>query len=252
MVKKRKYEKNVNWGVKLFRLTLFPKLNFDLKVDEIWEKLLDSKPDSRNFSPNSGEFRLVGDYEKGILELIKTPVRIDFVYRTKQDILFEEDGSLEFTNLGSLENLKEGWLNVTQKFIEKCSDIKASRLAFGAILVNQVPNREVGYKDINSYLKLDIEPGETENFMFQINKPIEAKTNQGIKINRLTKWAVLRVSPQTSDNVTKSATKDIFLSNLELDINTKPESSSELTKVSLTDLFRELVSIGQSISKKGI
>jgi hypothetical protein len=45
---------------------------------------------------------------------------------------------------------------------------------------------------------------------------------------------------------------EIYLSNLELDINSKPESELLLEKVSLVELFEELVSVGLGISQNGI
>jgi hypothetical protein len=234
-------------------MTLFPKSTVEINLDDLWEKIVDTKPEARNFSPLNGETLLRGDYNKGVLEFKKNPLRVDFIYRVKQDFHFKEDGSIEFISLGSFTDIHNSWISFCRKSLATGWQGNVSRVAFAATLLEQFADRKSAYKKINSYLPLNIASDQVENLALQVNKPIESKLESELVLNRLTQWRVLKATAHLEDksSMVKNV-PEIYLSNLELDINSKPESELLLEKVSLVELFEELVSVGLGISQNGI
>src|SRR5208282_50763 len=71
----------------------------------------------------------------------------------------------------------------------------AIRLAYGAILLQPVDNRETGYLrlgELASAVKID---PKSEDFFYQINRPRESTTLKNMRLNRLSKWSVALFQP---------------------------------------------------------
>src|SRR4051794_34676331 len=69
---------------------------------------------------------------------------------------------------------------------------KITRVAFGAVLLLPVDNREIGYRELDRLLaSVTVDPISTKELLYRINRPKIYKGN--IVLNRLTTWASLDV-----------------------------------------------------------
>ena len=102
-------------------------------------------------------------------------------------------------------------------------------------------------------------PIDTENsidFLYQINRPRMSTNIKGLSINRLMKWAVVRLGlirfAVRADGQTLSTNLPYqFACRLELDISTDAEFSGVFNSDSLNAVFDEMVSIAKEISANG-
>jgi hypothetical protein len=128
------------------------------------------------------------------------------------------------------------------------------RLAFGAILNQSTASSQEGYEKLSKYLTFDLDKDSSE-FLYQINRPRKSQNlNLDLIINRLSKWSVnllagFILSP--NDMRQYSLKPAEFALSLELDINTAADFSGELQPEKLSEIFQELVNLGQEIANKG-
>ena len=128
-------------------------------------------------------------------------------------------------------------------------------MAFGAVLISSVSERDEGYQKISGYLPFNVDL-EARNFAYQINRRRKSRLDiSGLEINRLSKWACMeRRTTQFMVGETTTVNDDspsLFAARLEVDINTVPEYPSLLAPDSLADLFSECLDLGTEIAEKG-
>ncbi len=175
------------WRVETGRVTAFSNEVLQVEGNTWWNDVVGAAPEAVVSRPKTGQYQTRGEFEGRRLALQIQPGRIDWavapVVKTE-----EEDPSLPllgpFTEvLASLTKLVTAWL-------PQAPPIK--RLAFGAVLVQPVENLRAGYVLIRKYVRgLDIDPENSSDFLYQINRPRQATTPiHGLRINRLSKWSV--------------------------------------------------------------
>jgi hypothetical protein len=133
-----------------------------------------------------------------------------------------------------------------------------TRLAFGAVIVYPVQDRETGYQVLNPYLpSVDVDPDGAFDFLYQINRPRDSSTGiESLRVNRLSRWSVVQ-QVYTTFELGARPGRVLALSpqqlacRLELDINTTSDFSGILPADKLPDLFQELVDLGEEIIAKG-
>ena len=142
-----------------------------------------------------------------------------------------------------------------KKWLAIAPEIK--RLAFGAVLLIPVSNRDEGYTTLSRYLPFPLDL-EARNFTYQINRRRDSRLGlPGLEINRLSKWSCLeRRMTQLQFVIGESAiasedSPSNFAMRLEVDINTVPEYPKSLESGNLTGLFSEFIELGAEIAEKG-
>ncbi len=246
--------KKSEWLAENLRFTAFTKKT---EGSEKWWNLV--MPESHTqiiTTPYRGES---GKFKKGLVQLniqVAQPElqRIDWLYIPESQQLNSKD----LPNVGSLDEAVYDFLPVMEKWLSTAK-IKINRLAFGAVLIHPVVNKEDGYKYISKYLNaVKLDPLNSLDFLYQINRPriYWGKGIKGIRINRVSKWmvAVLQrieiafngqiLSALPAENVQQTACR------LEIDINTNPDVRI-LPKEKIKSILEEIVSIGIEITEKG-
>ena len=101
------------------------------------------------------------------------------------------------------------------------------------------------------YVEVDIEG--SSDLMYQISRSRQSSYDPDIKINRLTKWAVIKLETGAIlDNpLTKIQTNEAFAAHLEIDINTAKETERTYSPDELQALFEELIVLGNEIVERG-
>jgi len=209
-------------------------------------------PDNEQNNLRTGEFVQIGTYGGWALGSRVKPGRVDW------NLSIADNQSIEVPAWGgsmtaaweSIRTLGNAWLRL---------GYPAHRLAFGAILVQPVPDLTSGYTLISSCLpEVDILGDNVADFLYQINRPRESRVNVGSMTNRLSKWSVgqqgvvlMRISlGPASAPATANVERNNYAGRLELDINTAPTlAQDELQQVEL--VFSELMQLGQEIAEKG-
>ncbi len=242
-----------NWEAETLRLTAF--VNEPIRPESItwWNSLFGEEADSTESRPKQGVRKDEGVFDGGNLKLTSQPNRIEWLYSWKP----EEDSE----GLPTIGQLDEYYQKFSLKMIAWLAmSVPIYRLAFGAVLLKPVENREEGYKEISNFLpdiKIDVEG--SRDFLYQINRPRISKVvaENNIKVNRLSKWSVIRlhrlhitIGGDQSRNMAIPSSGDSAC-RLELDISTDQNISNDLPYEKLADIFSELVDLGIEIVVNG-
>jgi hypothetical protein len=238
----------LDWQVEVFRATAFP-IDGQRIDTPWWDKLVPEPPETIVSHPKEGIKEEKGPFENGKLILRTQPNRIDWQYTI--DIEKPEG----VPNLGSFYNMEYGFFNIVRNWLTICDEIK--RLAFGTILLYPVANKEEGYNLISDYLPyVHLDPINSSDFLYQINRPYTSKVTPPIIINRLSKWSIARyklfkMELSGGEKMQPTFFQDSYACRLEIDINNSPKDVDQLPKEKLVPIFDELYSLANEISRNG-
>lgn len=224
----------------------------DVVKNTWWEDTIGDKPDEVHVD-NQRKARIQKSLLNGNLwTMICQPGRVDW---TLEAVEKESDKTSELAVLGSMTtNTLEPFVKIIGKWLGKCPP--TNRLAFGAHLGKMTDDIHTGYEEIQQYLpNVKLDPQNTANFRYQINRPRKSEIDSKIMINRLNTWSVVLVSTGgvTIDPMASKISANVQSSHvrvLELDINTASVDGS-IAKNKVRKVFQELVEHGQEISSKG-
>lgn len=241
-----------NWQAESFRLTAFLSPSAQGVEQDWWKVLTNDDPERRTSEPKKGLQQEEGTFKdekiEGTLVLTIRPTRIDW-----QLLPLLETSNTGFPTLGSFADSLDSFLSLMLRWIEMAPPIQ--RLAFGAVLNRSTDSSKEAYKLISSYLPFSLDE-DSSDFIYQINRPRKSASTEvsDLLINRLSKWIVTLLegfilAPNKPESYIKTLTQ--FAVRLELDINTTPEFSVELSSEQLSQVFQELVELGKEIATKG-
>lgn len=220
--------------------------------DTWWETTIGDRPDQVHVD-NQKKAKIQKSMIKGNLwTMICQPGRVDW---TLEAIEKESDTTLDLLALGSMSTgTLEPFVNAIEKWLSICTPI--NRLAFGANLGKVTDNMRTGCEEIQQYLpSVELDPQNTANFLYQINRPRKSKVDSKITINRLNTWSMVIISTggvmidPTASKVLGNV-QHVNVCKLELDINTA-SSNSKIAEDKAIDMFKELTEQGHEISNKG-
>ncbi len=125
------------------------------------------------------------------------------------------------------------------------------------MLNSTVPDRPTGYRLLAQYLNnVKIDPDNSSDFHYQINRRRVSKNIAGLLINRLSKWSVtitkfsqFALGPVIQEFVISN--HDHISANLELDINTVPEHQTLIFREQMPTIFMELIELASEIAEQG-
>lgn len=242
------------WQVESLRMTVFPSPAAQIEPEPSWwTDLVGEPPETQVMQRKQGIRREEGPFASGRLILTIQPSRIDWLYRAMDDAESDREGP---STVGPLPESLNTFSQLMSRWFESGECPSAQRLAFGAILLQPVDDRQTGYQRLAAYLpdlQLSLE-GATD-FFYQINRARNSCSGiPGLKINRLSKWAAFSWTiteippvPEGRLQVRQKGTG----CRVELDINTHPDFSGDLPQDQLPRIFEELVTLGQEIAREG-
>lgn len=244
-----------DWRAEQFRLTVFPMPGATARASEWWEAVMASPPDETTSNPKKGTTKVVGILEPGQLVLQLQPARIDWLF-----VLGDLDSTVplqEPPNLGPVTEAVRTFSDVAERWLGRNDTPEIARIAFGAILYREEPDRRSAYVRLPDYVPVRVDP-DSSDFLFQINLPIDSRAGvDGIRINRLSKWSVasynivtLRVAGHGV--IPEGIPQPLYALRLELDINTMPEFQGPIPGGQLIAVYRELVELGLGITATGL
>jgi len=228
----------------------------DISIDDAkgwWSQYADVEPEAEITKAKAGQYSAHSEFMGGILILEVTPGRVDWHLRSKPP---EENEEVEFPNFGPIEGPLEKFSEIVKAWSANASGLQ--RMAFGAVLLWPTEDRLGGYQAVQSMLpavQIDVE--NSADFFYQINRPRPTKTGiDGLILNRLCKWSVLRVFGgryrlDSDKSLISTGMTERFAVRLELDMNTSPDVLDVLPVDRQADIFDELIGLGLEISSNG-
>lgn len=252
-IKVKQHPNFVNWQAENFRLTAFLSPSAQFTEQDWWKILTNEVPERKTSEPRIGlqqeEGKFTSEKIEGKLVLTIQPTRIDW-----QLLPLLENFNSGFPTIGSLADSLDSFFSLMLRWIEIAPPIQ--RLAFGTVLNQSVNSSKEGYKLLSHYLPFDLNE-DSSDFLYQINRPRKSASTgiSDLLINRLSKWVVVTLVEGSIFALSKpelyTNKPPQFSVRLELDINTTPDFSMELSPEQLNQVFQELVEFGKEIATKG-
>lgn len=244
------------WQAALLRLTAFPVLDPQMKSEGWWEHVVGAAPELRSSQPRQGVQQESGPYLNGTLTLDVNPLRIDWLLGPNLEQTIPPDS---LPTVGAFLKLVDAYSSSLSKWLASAPQLK--RLAFGTILLQDVASHHDGYILVDKYLPAVTLNPSTSDFLYSINRPRSSTVLEGLKINRLSKWAVAKVQgvhlqvQGTADDkgnvISGVATREVYACRLELDINTDGARTEPLATNVTSALFGELIGLSIEIATNG-
>ena len=244
------------WEVNTLRATTFVGPDFNVHPEiSWWTQVVENDAEESRSRRSVGELQESGVFEGKRLVLDIKPGRVDWNLSALPGPPDELPEMLP--TIGPLNDVLTSFLRLTSKWLDVCPP--ASRIAFGAILIKPVPDRETGYSAISELLPtVEIDPENSFDFHYQINRPRTSLSGiTGLRLNRLAKWSVaatfrLQVGAGVGGRgVVHDAEQPRFFCRLELDMNTDSEFSEGFSRDNMRPVFHELVDLGRQIAEGG-
>jgi len=244
-----------NWKTLQLRVTAFTLPNIQVLSENWWSETVGQQPEKRVSQPRAGKVHDEGPLEPGKLSLEIQPARIDWIFGPNEE---PDIVANELPNLGPFPESLSIFQRSMNSWLSSGNVPPLLRLALGCVLHFPVPNREDGYRLLNSFLhEVEVDPVRSSDFVFQINKPRESTSGiPGLIVNRLMKWAIatsfvafLQFTPEPLSS--QRTTQASFDCRLELDINNSPEYREPLPNDRLLSLLNEFISLSTEIGSEG-
>jgi len=190
------------------------------------------------------------------LELTIDPTRIQW---TAQPAINLENPPEGLPLMGPFPERRRWFVPLMQRWLATSPPL--SRLGFVATLHQPVDNRHEGYRRLDRYLRhVEVDPENSDSFLYRINRRRVSGAVPGLAINRLTTWAAMKlVSARGLFTIGSGAPVQTQQEQaewnscfLELDINTAPDfSGGALPPDRLALLLAELADMGEEIATRG-
>ncbi len=234
--------------------TFIPNLSVDGAIENTWwDKTIADKPEDEHINRQKGVKEQTGSLHGHRLIMVSQAGRVDWA------LVATEEGSSETSKLAALGPMSadtlDPFMEIVKNWLNKSQP--ANRLAFGAALGRPTADAQTGYKEIQPYIPaVKLNPQDTSDFFYRINRPRESAVSPGTMINRSSSWAVglvgtvgVAVEPAAS-KVVGSIQGQQYICRLDLDINTAILDDG-VVKDDAYSIFQELVAHGQEIASNG-
>jgi hypothetical protein len=247
------------WSTEFLRCTAFTLAGASQSATNWWTRLTGSEPEQITSNPRLGASQAVGQFGPGNLvvstqadrvDWFLTPVPIEAAPSIMGQPLIE---SFKPASIGSADEAFTNFLELSQRWLAFEEIPKVNRLALGGALLHQEQDKRAAYERLPNYVPVQLDP-ESSDFLLQINLPMQSRLNiEGLTINRLSKWAVLRIKTLSLNMGSPRFTEDSTIAlRSEIDINTAQEYQGELPKDQLSQIMDELVEHGRDIIANGV
>ena len=242
-----------DWQIESLRLSAFVINIIDPTKKDFWGPLIGNPPDAVHSRPQQQSVKTEGPLLNGWLSIEASSNRID--WRLSHD---PKNPPQELPTVGPYDALLREFQELMRKWLTHCPPI--NRLAYGAELLLPANSSTDAYRMLNEWLP-DVKIGQEppHDFLYRINRRRPSHCSiEGLKINRLATWSVVRISGMLVDipasgeqSPTVTQLRNDSFCRLVLDINTAPESHQELGKNITSAVLDELVGLGNEIATEG-
>ena len=209
-------------------------------------------------NPKDGSDRVFKRLSNGLLTIIGTLGRTDFIIEQAQEI---EDisgngqiASRPWANvsIGSYVEVVESAADPAKEWITK--GVPVYRLAVGARLLLPGPGLYEVYQSLSRHIQgIPLDNVSSPDFVFRINRGRASQNDENIFINRLAAWSIGQGQIVTipTGGGQPNASSIQFALHLELDINTRTTQDDNIPPGLSLVLLGELITLGSEIAQEG-
>lgn len=147
-----------DWQAESLRFTGFLAPSAKVAADTWWADVVGEEPETKTVKPKTGEQREEGPFSSGQLAFSVKAGRVDWLLNPKPPVEPEESF---FNTVGPFVEASKPFIELILKWFGVATCPKLQRLAFGAVLLQEVEDKITGYSKIGLYLpsvKLDLKP----------------------------------------------------------------------------------------------
>lgn len=234
----------LEWQVRSTRFTMF--LHPEAKVAaNLWQELTGQEPENSVVQKTLGLRQESGPFGDGKLTATVHAMRVDLVH-DPADIS-------PAATLGRFPEAASATISLVKRWVESGAMPASERLALGVILRAPVPDLRTGYNELRKYVSAVPQADDATDFLYQVNRPRAAGSGvQGLRINRLAKWSVSAwQTVMVAGGSQMVGGPREFACNLELDINTAPESAGEFTVQQVPRILDDLLLGAGEVAEHG-
>lgn len=236
-----------SWKLESLRLSVFLAEPIDPNQQSWWKIITGLEPETTTSKRQTGEYTEDGVFGDWRLTLAINGIsqnRVDWLaYPAVPDLI-------SFSSIGNYVEESEkfyklfhGWLS------DNCPP--AFRIAYGAVLLNEVADRRAGYEVLSACLPIIKFNSESwSDFSFQVNNRTSSNILTGMTLNILTKWNAIQMVRMPIDQ-TGSALADKHACRLELDLSSAADNKTSIQAGKLTLLYGELRTIADQYVSNG-
>lgn len=246
------------WKAESVRLTAFPMPPFSPEKVTWWTDMAGLPPETQVSQPRIGGLKEEGAWEQGRLCLEMQPNRIDWHFLP---VVTDDAGEKGVPVIGPFPDAVLKFIDMGRRWLAAPTTPKIQRLAFGAVLLQPVPDRKSGYMKMANYLKgsVTVDVDHSSDLTYSINRPRPSGAGvPKLDVNRLSKWSVmiwsrlLHIIPLTTTVDRKCTTgSQWYTCRLELDISTAADFPEPMPLDKLEPVWDELVDLGKEIAEQG-
>lgn len=244
------------WKLESLRLTGFFKNPIAIDATSWWAAFASKEPEEQKIQ-NGIQTVEMGSWAQGVLQVSRNTLRFDVSYSANQNS--HDLTSSEMPNLGFFPESGTEFFETSKKYLT--ADLLLSRLALGCVLIRPVSDKKEAYSLLQGLLKgsVILDPDNSQDFFYQINRPRISKTDPKLEVNRVSKWNSLRfvtkqitvVDKQVIDATPAGRDSDYkYFIRLELDISST-QTPVVLNADKKVKYFEEFLDLTKEISVKG-
>lgn len=242
----------IAWEAEAVRFSAFPPPSVSFELRPIWEQLVGRPPDEVTERPQQGSRQETGPLGDQHLFILQQLLRIDIVFGVHPSKLSVPEFQLVSTGL--YERAAAEHAPIIRKWLAAAPTL--GRIAYAPVLIHRVQSKVEGYRVLQELLpRLPIDPINSQDLVWQINRPRTSTVIPDLRVNRFSKWSVIQArtieimqGPGQLEMV-KKPTSDMRAVRLELDIFTDP--IKPLPSEELSNLFDELQGMSHEMMERG-
>jgi len=242
-----------NWRSESLRVTLFTQGGVELPASDWWLAVVGEPPESKTERLRESIQTMEGHLGKAKLILNVIANRVDWILGSDPNL---DQELTESPNVGPYPDALDSFGDKIFPWVKTGPAL--TRFAWGMTLSQPVPDRVAGYRKLQEFLpSLKLDPENSSDLLYQINRPRKSKIVEGLAVNRLQKWSVIALHTlrfqvgATQAQVQQRLDEVVHGCRVELDINTSENRTEVLPKERVGDLLQELVRLGDEILTKG-
>lgn len=240
-------QKETSWKLESLRLTVFLEKPIDPVTSMWWKSVTSQEPETTTNKRQTGEYIDEGVFEEWRLTLITNTLnqnRIDW-------IAYPSSPNLQsFSTIGNYADESKKFFGLFNSWLLNVCP-SALRLAYGAVLLNDEPDKRSSYETLESYLpmiKFDLE--SWSEFAFQVNNLTASKVLEGEKLNALSKWNGIKMVHMQLEG-SGSPPHEKHACRLELDLSSPNDNKEPINSKKLSLLYEEMSAITDKYASKG-
>jgi hypothetical protein len=224
-----------------------------------WKAVMGSDPEQRETQPRLGTVREIGPVLGGaaVLEFRASAGRVDWALAP----IIPPDIQLPtIPNVGSVTEAIRNFRDLIFEHVTR--SYAASRFAFGMAAFHQQPTGGASYEELAALLHNAalLAPG-TSDFVYQINRPRNSKSVNGLVVNRLSRWSSIAVhglrlqitAPLSNlpESLLSSSSPTLQATRAEFDINSSAERREPIPAEMRRLLLDEFVELAEELLSAG-